>query len=158
MSRPIRALIHPEALRHNYSIIRRHAGEAKLWAVVKANAYGHGLLRAAQALAGAADGFAVLEMAEAQALRSAGLAQPILLLEGFFSADDLPAIAELGLTPVIHSRRQLQWLEESRLARPIPVYLKLNSGMNRLGLPAADVAQALLRLARLPQVAGVTLD
>lgn len=157
MSRPIRALIHPEALGHNHSILRRHAGEASLWAVVKANAYGHGLLRAAQSLAGVADGYAVLEMAEAQALRNAGLDHPILLLEGYFSADELPAIAELGLTPVIHSRRQLQWLEESRLARPIPVYLKLNSGMNRLGLPVVDVPQALLRLSRLPQVAGVTL-
>ncbi len=157
MSRPIRALIQPEALRHNYSILRRQAGEASLWAVVKANAYGHGLLRVAQALSAVADGFAVLEMAEAQALRGAGLGQPILLLEGFFLADELAGISDLGLTPVIHSRRQLQWLEEARVARPIPIYLKINSGMNRLGLPAAEVPEALRRLARLPQVSGVTL-
>jgi alanine racemase len=157
MSRPIRALIHTAALRHNFSIVRRHAGEAGLWAVVKAHGYGHGLLRAAHALSDLADGYGLLELAEAEALRREGLEHPILLLEGFFSADELPAIARLGLTPVIHCPRQMEWLERARLSKPIPVYLKINTGMNRLGLAPAEVPQMLARLSRLPQVAGITL-
>ena len=157
MSRPIRALIHPEALRHNFSVVRRHAGETGLWAVVKAHGYGHGLLRAAHALSGLADGYALLELAEAEVLRREGLEQPILLLEGFFSEDELPEIARLGLTPVIHNPRQLQWLEEARLPRAIPIYLKINTGMNRLGLAPAEVPRVLARLARLSQVSGITL-
>jgi alanine racemase len=157
MSRPIRALIHTEALRHNFSIVRRHAGEAGLWAVVKAHGYGHGLLRVAHALSHLADGYALLELAEAEALRREGLEHPVLLLEGYFSEDELPRVAELGLTPVIHNLRQLQWLENARLPRAIPIYLKINTGMNRLGLVPAEVPQVLDRLARLPQVSGVTL-
>jgi alanine racemase len=115
------------------------------------------LLRVAHALSELTDGFALLELAEAEALRREGLGHPILLLEGFFSADELPEIARLGLTPVIHKLRQLQWLEGARLSKPIPVYLKINTGMNRLGLAPADLPQALARLVRLPQVAGITL-
>ncbi|MDD5298737.1 MAG: alanine racemase [Rhodocyclaceae bacterium] len=157
MSRPIRALIHPEALRHNFSVVRRHAGEASLWAVVKAYGYGHGLSRVAHPLSGLADGFALLELAEAQTLRQEGLNHPILLLEGYFSPDELQKVAALGLTPVIHSRRQLQWLEEARLPVPIRIYLKINTGMNRLGFVPAEVPEVLAGLRRLTQVAGITL-
>ena len=157
MSRPIRALVNAEALRHNFAIARRHAGTSRLWAVVKAHAYGHGLLRAAHALSDLTDGYALLELAEAAALRAAGLTQPILLLEGTFAAADMQAVAELGLTPVLGSRRQLQWLEEARLSGPLPVYLKVNTGMNRLGFRPAEVPEILARLLRLSQVSSVTL-
>lgn len=157
MSRPIRAEIHPAALRHNIGVARRHGGQVGLWAVVKAHGYGHGLLRVAQALNGLTDGYALLELEEAEALRREGFTQPILLLEGFFSPEELPRIATLGLVPVIHSLRQLLWLEQARLSRPIEVYLKLNTGMNRLGFKPADLPALMARLTALPQVAGVTL-
>src|SRR4051794_23743752 len=105
MPRPIRATISATALAHNLTIARAHAGDAKIWAVLKANAYGHGIERAAQALA-AADGFAVLDFEEAARLRAAGFAGPILLLEGFFKTADLALLNELLLTPVVHNPEQ----------------------------------------------------
>ena len=157
MSRPIHALVNTGALRHNFSVARRHAGASRLWAVVKAHGYGHGLLRVAGALADLADGYALLELEEAAALRGAGLKHPILLLEGIFAARDMQAVADLGLTPAIGSPRQLQWLEEANLPGPLPVYLKINTGMNRLGFRPVEVPGILARLLRLPQVSSVTL-
>jgi alanine racemase len=132
MPRPIRATISIGALQQNLAVARSHAGEAKLWAVLKANAYGHGLERAARAL-GSADGFAVLDFQEAARLRSAGFTKPILMLEGFFQAADVPLLHEYALTPVIHSMEQVEMLKRSRLPGSIDAYLKVNSGMNRLG-------------------------
>ncbi|HVB49049.1 MAG TPA: alanine racemase, partial [Burkholderiales bacterium] len=132
MPRPIRATIRAAALARNLALARRRAGTARVWAVVKANAYGHGLLRAARALA-AADGLAVLDFEEAIRLRMAGDKRPILLLEGFFSAQDLPLLAEYALTPVVHNLEQLEMLKKAALSAPIDAYLKVNSGMNRLG-------------------------
>ena len=100
MPRPLRAAISASALAHNLRVAQRNAADAKVWAVVKANAYGHGLLRAAKAFE-AADGYAVLDFVEALALRSAGVAKPILMLEGFFSREDLPLLARHQLTPVV---------------------------------------------------------
>ena len=157
MSRPIHALVSAAALQQNFAVARNHAASARLWAVVKAHAYGHGLLRAAHALADLADGYALLELAEAAALREAGLAHPILLLEGIFAAAELGEVERLGVTPALGSLRQLQWLEEARLAQPMPVYLKVNTGMNRLGFRPAEVPEILARLLRLPQVSAVTL-
>ena len=102
MPRPIRATISAAALAHNLTVAKRHAGSAKVWAVIKANAYGHGVERAARALS-SADGFAVLDLHEAERLRSAGVAKPILLLEGFFKPVDLELVQRLALTPVIHN-------------------------------------------------------
>jgi alanine racemase len=107
MPRPIRATINLAALRHNYLLARSRAAGAKVWAVVKANAYGHGLQHAVAALADVADGFALLDLAEAIALRDAGVRQPILLLEGIFEAADIAVCAEYGLTPAIHRLEQL---------------------------------------------------
>src|SRR3954464_14813092 len=107
MPRPIRATISAGALSHNLRLAKAYAGRAKVWAVVKANAYGHGLERAARALA-AADGFAVLDFQEAARLRVAGVTKPILMLEGFFKPGDIPLVHKYGLTPVFHNPEQVE--------------------------------------------------
>jgi alanine racemase len=144
--RPIRARIDSAALRHNLSVARRLAPRARLWAVVKANAYGHGLARAAKAIP--ADGLALIEIEAALELRRAGEKRPILLMQGFYSPDELSAIEANGLTTVVHDAEQLAMLEKARLPSKIPVYLKLNTGMNRLGFAAGEHRDALARLAR----------
>ena len=154
MPRPIRATISAGALAHNLRIARTHAGRARIWAVIKANAYGHGLERAARAL-GAADGFAVLDFAEAERLRRAGVTQPILMLEGIFTAVDVPLLNEYALTPVIHHPRQIELL--GALARPVDVYFKVNSGMNRLGFTTANAQAGYQALRAHPRVNTVTL-
>lgn len=135
MSRPILATIHLDALRHNLSVVRQYAPNAKTLAVIKANGYGHGLLRAAKGLRDT-DGFAVLGVDEAIALREAGYTQTILLLEGLFDAAELQAAAQFRLSVVVHSEAQLHMLEASRGSHVVDVFLKVNSGMNRLGIPA----------------------
>jgi len=157
MSRPIQALIDLNALRHNYAVARRHAGSAQVWAVLKANAYGHGLLRAARALADTADGFALIELEGAIALREAGLEQPLLLLEGFYHAAELPLFAQHRLTPVLHSLHQVKMLLASSLPTRLPVYLKLNTGMNRLGLNADELRTAMQALQTAAQVGPISL-
>jgi alanine racemase len=157
LTRPIRATLDLSALRGNFAVARRHAGEACLWAVVKANAYGHGLMRVAAALDDLADGYALLEIEDAVALREAGYRQPILLLEGFFEADELPLLTEFGLTPVVHCLEQVEMLASAALPARLPVYLKLNTGMNRLGLSTEEFHPALTALETAAHVAGVTL-
>ena len=154
MPRPIRATISAAALAHNLRVARAHAGHARIWAVIKANAYGHGLERAARALE-AADGYAVLDFAEAERLRRAGVAQPILMLEGVFRASDVPLLNEHALTPVIHHSRQIELL--GALAGPVEVYFKVNSGMNRLGFTAANVQSGYQALRAEPRVNTITL-
>jgi alanine racemase len=151
MPRPIRATISAAALAHNLTVAQRHAGDAKVWAVLKANAYGHGLERAARALA-AADGFAVLDFQEALRLRAAGVRKPILLLEGFFKAADLELMDRHALTPVIHNPEQVEMLKRTPLARETEVYLKVNSGMNRLGFGLEALRPAYNELRMHPQV------
>lgn len=148
MSRPLRATVNLSALRHNLGIARKHSPQARIMAVIKANGYGHGMLRAAKALA-AADGFAVLNMAEAIALREAGFSQEILLLEGFFSADELPLLARHGLSSVIHAQWQLDALLQTPVSAPLQAWLKINSGMNRLGFQPGEVPGALHSLQRM---------
>lgn len=157
MTRPIRASIDLSALRGNFAVARERAAGAGLWAVVKADAYGHGLMRTAAALDDLADGFALLDLEDAVALRDAGFRQPILLLEGFFEADELPLFAELGLTPVVHCLEQVEMLATAALPARLPVYLKLNTGMNRLGLSAEEFHPALTALETSRNVAGITL-
>jgi alanine racemase len=141
MPRPIRATISATALAQNLTVAKRYAGSAKVWAVVKANAYGHGVERAARALA-AADGFAVLDFREALRLRAAGVTKPILLLEGFFEPADLELVQKHALTPVIHNAEQVEILKRAALAGEIDVYVKVNSGMNRLGFGAESLRAA----------------
>ena len=156
MPRPIRATIRASALAHNFAVARRHAGDAKLWAVIKANAYGHGLLRAAKALH-AADGYALLDFEEAIRLRLAGTKQPILLLEGFFKPQDVQLLTEYDLIPVIHNLEQIEIIEKTTLEREIDVYLKINSGMNRLGFTVDNSRIAWNALRNHEQIRSVTL-
>jgi len=157
MPRPIRATISAGALARNLERARDAAGTTRLWAVVKANAYGHGLLRAAEALA-AADGYALLDFEEAIRLRLAGVKKPLLLLEGFFQPQDVPLLAEYSLTPVIHAAEQIEILKKTRPAGTIDAYLKVNSGMNRLGFGSTSgVGAAWRALKEHPRVREVTL-
>ena len=154
MTRPITAHIHTGALRHNLQRVRRAAPDARLWAVVKADAYGHGIERAFAGLRGA-NGFALLEVAEAERLRAFGWRGPIVLIEGTFDARELEECSRLQLAHVVHCNEQLEWLAAHRATTPQHVLLKLNSGMNRLGFAPQAYRSAYARLAALPQVASV---
>ena len=156
MPRPIRAVIQASALRHNLKVARQAAGEAKIWAVVKANAYGHGLERAARALADA-DGFALLDFQEAARLRLAGVTKPILMLEGFFKPLDMNQILKYDLTPVIHNPDQVELLQHMDLPYPLDIYLKVNSGMNRLGFGVDNLRPAYNTLRLHPGIGSITL-
>ena len=143
--RPAQALIDLAALRHNYQLARQCSG-GKALAVVKADAYGHGAVICAQALQAEADGFAVACIEEALELRAAGITQPILLLEGFFEASELALIDQHQLWCVVHSLWQLDAIEQARLNRPLQVWLKLDSGMHRVGLFPEQYQAAYQRL------------
>jgi alanine racemase len=156
MARPIQAVFDLAALKNNFAVARRHAGKAAIMAVLKANAYGHGLLRAARALADA-EGFALLELDDAVRLRDAGHRQRILLLEGFFSPSELPEILSRGFAVMVHSREQLQILKSVRGETRIDVFLKFNTGMNRLGFAAADAARVIEEVEALPCTGEIVL-
>lgn len=156
-ARPIKAIVDLGALAHNLALARGLAEPARVFAVVKANAYGHGLSRVLPALAGA-DGLALLELEAAIYLRALGWRKPILLLEGFFAAEELAVIAEHALATVVHHEAQVQALCTARIsARRIDVFVKVNTGMNRLGLPAANIAQIVSRLRGSQAVRSLTL-
>ena len=154
--RPARAVIDLQALRHNYQLARESTG-AKALAVIKADAYGHGAVRVAQALEGEANGFAVACIEEALELRAAGIRAPVLLLEGFFEADELALIAEHDFWCVVHSLWQVEAIEQAALAKPINVWLKLDSGMHRVGLHPTDFQPAYRRLLTTGKVARIVL-
>ena len=148
MPRPIQAIVHADALRHNLqrvcSVVGHTPSPSKVWAVIKANAYGHGIEPAVSNFA-AADGLALLDLEEAVRARQAGWDKPVLLLEGPFQAGDLELVAELELTPVIHNLEQLDMLE-AKSEKPLDIYVKLDSGMTRLGFVPANYQAALTRV------------
>ena len=156
MPRPILATVHLPALRHNLERLRRAAPDARVWAVVKADAYGHGIERCFEALR-AADGFALLDLAEAERLRALDWRGPILLLEGVFEARDLELCSRLNLWHVVHSEEQIDWLAAHKTHQPHRVFLKMNSGMNRLGFQPQALRAAWARLDALPQVDEISL-
>ena len=156
MPRPIQALIHPDALRHNLARARQSSPDARVWAVVKANAYGHGIERAFEGLRGA-DGFALLDLAEAERLRALDWRGPILLLEGVFEQRDLELCSRLGLWHVVHCEEQIDMLAMHKTHVPHRVFLKMNSGMNRLGFRPAQYRAVWTRLNALPQVDEISL-
>ncbi len=156
MPRPILATIHTEALRHNLDRARRAAQDARVWAVVKANAYGHGIERVFEAFR-AADGFALLDLAEAERVRALGWRGPILLLEGVFEPRDLELCSRLSLWHTVHCDEQIEMLAAHKTQQPQRVVLKMNSGMNRLGFAPARLRAAWTRLDALPQTGEITL-
>lgn len=161
MPRPISATIHIASLRHNLDMVIQSLNNATapsgvkrphIWAVMKANAYGHDIENAVRAFS-AAEGMAMLDLKEAIRCRAAGWTGPIMLLEGFFQPEDLDVLAEFGLTTVIHCHEQLKMLEQWKGGAALNAMVKLNSGMNRLGFSVDDYPAAFERAQRL-QKAG----
>lgn len=155
MPRPIQAFIDSSALAHNLSVVRQYAPKARIMAVVKADAYGHGLLQAAHALK-SADGFALLELNAAIALRDAGFKHPILLLEGFFSMEELAIFEQYQLSSVIHHPEQIAMLTTSG-HRQLDLFVKINTGMNRLGLTPEQLPFITDKLITLQCAKSITL-
>jgi alanine racemase len=156
MPRPIQATIHTQAFVANLAVARRFAPDARVWAVVKANAYGHGIERVFEGLRGA-DGFALLDLNEAQRVRDLGWRGPILLLEGAFELRDLELCSRLDLWHTVHCEEQIDMLATHKTNVPHRVFLKMNSGMNRLGFAPAQYRSAWTRLNALPQVDEISL-
>jgi alanine racemase len=156
LSRPILATIFSQHLQHNLQMARQAAPQAGVMAVIKANAYGHGLLAAAHALRDA-DAYALLNIEDALQLRAAGFSQAIILLEGVFSLAELQQCQAAKLSPVFHQPQQLDWLNALTDPTPLSVLLKLNSGMNRLGFSAEGFKSALHILEQSPHVSSITL-
>ena len=157
MPRPIHATVSLSAMTHNLGVVRRHLDQhartagvpaPSVWAVIKANAYGHGIERAVAAFQ-AAQGLAMLDLDEAVRCREAGWVGPILLLEGFFQPGDIEIVDRYHLTTVLHDIAQIDMLQHARPARRLDAYVKLNTGMNRLGFAPAAYAQAHARACQL---------
>ncbi|WP_417664265.1 alanine racemase [Pseudidiomarina donghaiensis] len=155
--RPTRAEISRQALENNARVARQLAADARLIGVVKADGYGHGMLTVANAIAPYVDAFAVAFVDEAVQLRNAGFQQPVILLEGCFSEAELPICAHYNFQPVAHQQEQLNAITTARLVRPLAVWLKVDTGMHRLGWAPEQVAEAYQQLKRCPQVASVTM-
>ena len=155
MSRPIFAHIDRQALRHNLDIIRQRAPNSRVMAVVKANAYGHGLQAVLPALE-TADGLAVASMEEAFQLRQLGWNKVILLLEGIFEVSELDECIAQQFSVVVHQREQLQMLLAHHFPTPLQVFVKLNSGMNRLGFNPADYHASIQALRQVPMLSQLT--
>lgn len=156
MPRPIQATVHTEALRANLVRLRAAAGDARVWGVVKADAYGHGIERVYESFRGA-DGFALLDLAEAERVRALGWRGPVLLLEGVFETRDLELCSRLALWHTVHCQEQIDMLAVHKTHTPHRVFLKMNSGMNRLGFTPQAFRAAWTRLNALPQVDEITL-
>lgn len=156
MPRPVLATIHTAALAHNLARVRRAAPDARIWAIVKANAYGHGIERAFDGLT-SADGFALLDLDEAKRLRALDWRGPILLLEGCFDARDLETCSRLGLWHTVHCDAQIDMLAAHKTQVGHRVFLKMNAGMNRLGFKPERYRAAWTRLSALPQVEEISL-
>jgi len=158
MSPPLVATIKLNALRENYLLAKRlHGG--RVLAVVKANAYGHGALPCAKALEGIADGFAVAAIEEAISLREGGIRAPILLLEGWFEADELALIDQYELWTGLHRLDQIAQLAAATLSRPLHVWLKIDSGMHRLGIAPQEALAAIAQLratGKVEKIIGMT--
>lgn len=156
MPRPLVATIDITAMRHNLMQAKHCARGAKVWAVVKANAYGHGLARAVQGFSDA-DGFALIEFDNAVRLREMGWRKPILLLEGFFEQNDLHTASNYELQVTVHSSEQVDMLEHTNLPNWVDVHLKMNSGMNRLGFLPDIYQQTYKRLRAIDTVRNISL-
>ncbi|AIL32790.1 alanine racemase [Basilea psittacipulmonis] len=156
MPRPIKAQINLAAMKHNLSVFKQALpADKNVWAVVKANAYGHGIEQACQGFA-EADGLAMLDIQEAKKCREYGWKKPILLLEGIFEPADLDRVQQYDLTISIHQTRQIEWIKQAVIHHPIRVAIKVNSGMNRLGFTHANLSQAYTEIKQLEQLGKVS--
>lgn len=157
MSRSAIAVIDTSAFVANYRYAKLLAPQARALAVIKANGYGHGAVQLAHALGDEADAFAVACTEEAMELRESGVQQPIVLLEGAFEPQEIDNAALCGFTLVVHAAHQLDWLEQARPSQPIDAWLKVDTGMHRLGFAPAALATALERLQAIPHVRNIVL-
>lgn len=157
-TRPIVAEFSGRALCRNAERAKALVPEGgQIFAVIKADAYGHGLVEVAQRLASMVDGFSILELSAAKRLRERGFQCPILMLEGFFSPNELKEFSALHLSTVVHQEAQIETLAHAKLDQPLDVYLKINTGMNRLGFTLSNAVSAFERLSGLSQVRSVTV-
>ncbi|MBL1140545.1 MAG: alanine racemase [Proteobacteria bacterium] len=145
MTRPSRVVIDKQALKHNLQRVREYAPKSKVMAIIKADAYGHGLARVAQTLNNA-DAFGVACLEEAEELRAANVKNTIVLLEGPHKSIDLSRIAELHLDVVVHNESQLEMLEQATLDKALQVWIKIDTGMHRLGFPIDKADEVLKRI------------
>lgn len=153
MTQGATALINTQALQHNLDRVRAEAPDSRVVAVIKADAYGHGMTRVAHALS-ATDAFGIARLNEAIALREAGIAHRLLLMEGVSTSEELRLAAQKRVQLVVHNNEQIEMLERTRLATPIQVWLKLDIGMHRLGFPPDQFEQAWQRLKDCPAISG----
>jgi alanine racemase len=156
MTRPIKAFVDTKALKDNLSCVRQKSSQSQILSVVKANAYGHGIERVFEGLRGS-DGFGVLEICEAHTLRDLGFRGPIVLLEGVFDPRELEDCSRLQLWHTVHSNEQIDWLSRHKTHKGHRVFLKMNSGMNRLGFKPEQFKSAWSRLNALPQIEEISL-
>lgn len=153
MSREVIARVDLNAITENFALLQRRASHSRVLAVLKSDAYGHGAQTVARALRHA-EAFGVAAQVEAERIREAGLIQPIVLFGGFDAPEDIARLAQMNVRPALHHPSQIDMLEAQRDAAPLHVWLKIDSGMNRLGFPPGEFAQALARLRALPNVAS----
>ncbi len=154
--RPTKAIINLQAITHNLNLIKRMAPKSRVMAVVKADAYGHGIVQVAQHL-NEVDAFAVACIEEAIQLREGGITQPIILLEGCFEQNEIALIEQYQLETVIHRFNQIEWLKTASTSASIPVWIKLDSHMNRLGFNANEFVLAFEQLKSMSQVESIQL-
>ncbi|MGN8851178.1 alanine racemase [Anaerobiospirillum succiniciproducens] len=137
----VTAVINRQALVDNLKLIRSKVPESNLVAVVKANAYGHGLVQVARTLEPYVEAFAVARVPEAMELKLSGIKKKIILLEGFLNAEDIPVISEHGFYTAVHDMEQIKAIEQSHISKPINAWLKIDIGMHRLGAAEEEVAK-----------------
>lgn len=152
MSRGTKAIIRQAAWRHNFQVVKNNAQQAKVWSVVKANAYGHGVSAAVQALKDVTDGFAVATLAEGIALRELGIDKPILLLEGITFAEHLADVIKYNLQTVVHCQEQLDFFHDLKANELVTIWLKLDSGLHRIGFSPENLPLVEQRLSQQPQL------
>lgn len=156
MARPACARIDLGAIRHNYRLAKQLSG-TRAAAIIKANAYGHGAVKVAEALADDADAFGVACIEEALELCESGIKQPVMLLEGIFRPDELAQVDRLGMKIAVHTPEQLQWLLAAKPSRKLHVFLKLDTGMHRLGFPPEQAHERYAALKACDHVGEITL-
>ena len=156
MPRPIVATTDLSAMQSNLAVARAAMPGTKVWAVVKADAYGHGLENGLRGFADA-DGLSLIEFDRAVKLRDLGWTKPIMMMQGMFDTSDLDVISRYQLQPVVHNNEQLEMLSKARFAAPIHVHLKINTGMNRLGFLPEQARDAYARLQAMPTVGKISL-